>query len=241
MKNLVLSATILLTASQAHAGPFDGTYLPQSERDNGETCQSLDGIFDGKTPYRIEEGWIEYMESGCKLSKPKALSDGSVRYQASCATEGTEFREKLTISPADGGVVLKGDGWQEYWQSCNSTDGEKIVQKIDGLPRGMNFGEGAFKASFWELPSNGNADATLLVEQVVADGNGGNGAYFTHSLVITSGSTLVQRGEISLNGPISRVAVSGREIIVDVAVYKDGDARCCPSGIEQIKIEQSGN
>lgn len=122
MKNVVLSATILFTAAQAHAGPFDGTYLPESERDSGATCQSLSGIFDGKTPYRIEEGWIEYMESGCKLSKPKAFSDGSVRYQASCATEGTEFREKLTISPADGGVVLKGDGWQEYWQSCSGQE-----------------------------------------------------------------------------------------------------------------------
>lgn len=131
MKNLVLSANILFSASQAHAGPFDGTYLPQSERDNGATCQSLDGIFDGKTPYRIEEGWIEYMESGCKLSKPKALSDGSVRYQASCATEGTEFSEKLTISPADGGIVLKGDGWQEYWQSCSGQDQASVEPQAD--------------------------------------------------------------------------------------------------------------
>ena len=241
MKNLVLSATILFSASQAHAGPFDGTYLPQSERDNGATCQSLSGIFDGKTPYRIEEGWIEYMESGCKLSKPKALSDGSVRYQASCATEGTEFREKLTISPADGGVVLKGDGWQEYWQSCNATEGNRVLQEIDGLPQGMNFDEGAYKASFWELPSTVDTDAILLVQQVIADGNGGNAAYFTHSLIITNGGAIVKRNEISLNGAISRVAVSGSDIIVDVAVYKDGDARCCPSGIEQIKIEQSGN
>lgn len=131
MKNLVLSATILFSASQAHAGPFDGTYLPQGERDNGATCQSLNGIFDGKTPYRIEEGWIEYMESGCKLSKPKALSDGSVRYQASCATEGTEFREKLTISPASGGVTLKGDGWQEYWQLCSTQQQTSVVPQAD--------------------------------------------------------------------------------------------------------------
>jgi hypothetical protein len=131
MKNLVLSATILLTASQAHAGTFDGTYLPQSEADAGATCQSLVGSFDGKTPYRIEEGWIEYMESGCKLSKPKALNDGSVRYQASCATEGTEFSEKLTISPADGGIVLKGDGWQEYWQSCSGQEQASVLPQAD--------------------------------------------------------------------------------------------------------------
>lgn len=120
MKNVVLSATILFTAAQAHAGPFDGTYLPESERDSGATCQSLSGIFDGKTPYRIEEGWIEYMESGCKLSELSTLMDGSVRYQASCATEGTEYSDIIEITPFDdgNGILLKGGGWREVWSLC---------------------------------------------------------------------------------------------------------------------------
>lgn len=120
MKSLVLSATILFSASQAHAGPFDGTYLPNGERDNGATCQSLDGIFDGRTPYRIEEGWIEYMESGCKLSELSTLMDGSVRYQASCASEGNEYSEIIEITPfVDGsGIRLKGGSWREVWSLC---------------------------------------------------------------------------------------------------------------------------
>lgn len=131
MKNILLPAVFLLSVSQAYAGPFDGTYLPQGEADNGATCQSLSGIFDGKTPYRIQEGWIEYMESGCKLSKPKQLNDGSIRYQASCATEGTEFREKLTISPANGGITLNGDGWQEYWKSCSGQEQTSFEPQVD--------------------------------------------------------------------------------------------------------------
>lgn len=243
MKNIVLSATILFSASQAHAGPFGGTYLPQGERDNGATCQSLNGIFDGKTPYRIEEGWIEYMESGCKLSKPTALSDGSIRYQASCATEGTEFREKLTISPANGGIVLKGDGWQEYWKSCSidAAINKQTLEELDGLPSGMNFDEGAYKASHWQLSSNVDANTALLVQQVVADGNGGNVAYFNHSIITVNESGIYSREDIFLNGSISNVTVSGVAIVIDVSVYKDGDARCCPSGIEKYTVKVGTN
>jgi hypothetical protein len=118
MKITAFAFALSLAAFSANANPFAGTYLPQGEKENGATCESLAGSFGGKTPYRIEEGWIEYMEAGCKLSKPKKFDDGSVRYRATCASEGNDYSESLTMKPSKNGISLKGDGWQEYWQSC---------------------------------------------------------------------------------------------------------------------------
>lgn len=113
---LVLSAG----TSVAYSNPFIGTYLPQSAKEDGQSCQSLAGSFDGKTPYRIDEGWIEYLEAGCYLKKPKDIGGGAIRYSANCAVEGSEYTEKLTIAPVDKGILLRGDGWEEYWQLCSA-------------------------------------------------------------------------------------------------------------------------
>ncbi len=134
MKITILSVSLSLLTFSANANPFVGTYLPQSEKENGATCKSLAGSFDGTTPYRIEEGWIEYMESGCYLKKPKIMENESIRYQAFCAAEGNEFRDTLTISTAENGIIVTGEGWEEYWQQCPSemsdNSGESAIEPL---------------------------------------------------------------------------------------------------------------
>ena len=139
MKTTILSVSLSLLAFSANANPFVGTYLPQSEKENGATCESLAGSFDGRTPYRIEENRIEFLESGCDLKKPKIMEDESIRYQAFCAAEGNDFRDTLTIGTAENGIIVKGEGWEEYWQQCPSemsdnSDGSAIEPLVSYKP-----------------------------------------------------------------------------------------------------------
>lgn len=83
----------------------------------------------------------------------------------------------------------------------------------------------------WQADLVGDAEPDQLVQAVIAF-EGGNGYFYAHYIFVGSAGRLSAFFPIQLNGPITAVRLEGRTLVFTLSTYRDGDPRCCPSGVE---------
>jgi hypothetical protein len=87
----------------------------------------------------------------------------------------------------------------------------------------------------WEGDLAGDATPDQLVEVTVAY-RGGNAYFFTHWIFIGEGNGFPKMFPIDLGGGLQSVSIDGNDLVAVSYAYRDGDARCCPSGTEVTRI-----
>ncbi len=87
----------------------------------------------------------------------------------------------------------------------------------------------------WQADLVGDAHPDQLVQAVIGY-DGGNGYSFEHYIFIGNATGFSAFFPITLNGPISAVRLEDQALVFTLSTYIDGDARCCPSGTEVLRM-----
>ena len=99
----------------SHAGQFDGLYAPTGMQ---WSCNHAEIGMDGGA-FRIERDNLNGVENHCRLSQPTAIRDmDAVLYDATCASEGSEYSFRLMLLRKPGGVYVISDGAVADWSLC---------------------------------------------------------------------------------------------------------------------------
>jgi hypothetical protein len=83
----------------------------------------------------------------------------------------------------------------------------------------------------WEGDLAGDTTPDLLV-QAAYGAKGGNAIFLRHWIFIGAGDSFGAYFPITLAGSIQTARIEGSDLVISVSSYRDGDARCCPSGTD---------
>ena len=87
----------------------------------------------------------------------------------------------------------------------------------------------------WEGNLVGDATPDLLVEAFFSP-VGGNAVYPRHWIFVGAPSGFSAFFPVELPGSILSAGIEGNAMVITVSTYLDTDARCCPSGVEVIRM-----
>jgi hypothetical protein len=87
----------------------------------------------------------------------------------------------------------------------------------------------------WEGNLVGDATPDYLVEASFSP-VGGNAFYPRHYIFIASPDRFEAFFPIELPGSIISAGIEGNALVVTVSTYLPSDARCCPSGVEVVRL-----
>ena len=87
----------------------------------------------------------------------------------------------------------------------------------------------------WEGDLVGDATPDYLVEAWFSP-VGGNAFYPRHYIFIASQDRFESFFPIELPGSISAAAIEGNALVLTLTTYLPNDPRCCPSGIEVVRM-----
>ena len=100
---------VLPSAAAYAAGPFDGTFRPNHDSTIHWDCTSI-GQDGGAMSIRGNE--LVGTEWGCLLTDPvRVRGMNALLYNGVCASEGTEYSERIMLMKSEHGVYVIGDGY----------------------------------------------------------------------------------------------------------------------------------
>lgn len=83
----------------------------------------------------------------------------------------------------------------------------------------------------YALDADQDGDTDLIVE-VASNPIGGNAVWVVPYILRNTGGRYEIAGPLDINGTITALRQDGDVLTITTSTYLDGDARCCPSGVE---------
>ena len=116
MRYAALLAAIPFAAAHA-AGPFEGVFRPNHDSAAHWNCTDI-GMANGAIS--IQDNVLIATETYCELTDPVRVNGmNAVLYNGICASEGTEYSERIMLMKNDHGVYVIWHGYALDLIHCN--------------------------------------------------------------------------------------------------------------------------
>jgi hypothetical protein len=107
---------LILAASPAVAGPFDGLYRPDAPWAETWDCESVGS--DGGA-LAVQGDVFLGVESMCQLTNPVSVTGMSgILYDAECAGEGETWSKRMMLMRVPEGLAVIEDGFVNLLKAC---------------------------------------------------------------------------------------------------------------------------